>query len=398
MRTWLLLAIYVGGGSSSSAPLASKFTSFPGRPDWPIHYTVTGQEDAPPLLLLPGFGVGTFHWERQMDALSERYRVFSMDLLGQGKSWPTSTTGLCYSSQLWVDQIHHFCEEVVASPVHVAGNSLGGFLSVAAASSRPDLFKSLILLNAAPFWGFASPEGQERSFPFTLWNGTLPAPENVLQFGSAYFNTMKSRTTVETMLSGVYKQRSAFDDQLVSDIVASASPPGSGGQEAFTSILFSPRFGRTFDEMLCSPELESLPTCLVYGKDDPWIVPYWAQRAIKGLRGRAAYLEIEGSGHCPHHESPLAVNKIITAWVSLIEAEREAKGGLGVAGRGAGPLAQHPSLAALEGEYLEPITKSKVTVRLRDGQPQTLWERVMRAWDSISAPAPAPARGPAPGP
>jgi pimeloyl-ACP methyl ester carboxylesterase len=268
--------------------------------------------------------------------------------------------------------------------VHVAGNSLGGFLAVAAASSRPDLFKSLTLLNAAPFWGFAAPEGEPRNFPFNIWNGTLPAPESVLQFGSVYFNTMKNRQTVETMLKGVYAQRAAFDDQLVTDIVTSASPPGLGGPEAFTSILFSPRFGRSFDDMLASL---TTPTCLAYGKNDPWIVPYWAQRAMSGLRGQAAYLEIDGSGHCPHHESPATVNKILTTWVGLVESLEEGEG------KGEGRrqmLARHPSLAALQGEYLEPLTQSTVTVRLLDGQPQTLWEKVMRAWDSLSTPAPAP--------
>jgi len=129
------------------------------------------------------------------------------------------------------------------------------------------------------------------------------------------------------------------------------------------------------------------PTCLAYGKNDPWIVPYWAQRAMSSLQGQAAYLEIDGSGHCPHHESPATVNKILTTWVGLVESLEEGEG------KGEGRrqmLARHPSLAALQGEYLEPLTQSTVTVRLLDGQPQTLWEKVMRAWDSLSTPAPAP--------
>jgi pimeloyl-ACP methyl ester carboxylesterase len=57
-----------------------------------IHYVKCGSDECPPLLLLPGFGVGTFHFERNYDDLAKHFCVYSIDLLGQGKSWPEYVT------------------------------------------------------------------------------------------------------------------------------------------------------------------------------------------------------------------------------------------------------------------------------------------------------------------
>ena len=43
------------------------------------------------VIRLPGFGVGTFHFNRNVFSLAdENFNVYCIDLLGQGKSWPES--------------------------------------------------------------------------------------------------------------------------------------------------------------------------------------------------------------------------------------------------------------------------------------------------------------------
>jgi len=47
----------------------------------------------PVLLLVHGFGVGGYHFERNFAQLSQAgFRVFALDLLGQGGSWPAEQT------------------------------------------------------------------------------------------------------------------------------------------------------------------------------------------------------------------------------------------------------------------------------------------------------------------
>ncbi len=49
-----------------------------------IRYFQAGTK-GPPLLLLHGFGVGAFHYERNIEALSKSCCVFAVDVLGQGE-------------------------------------------------------------------------------------------------------------------------------------------------------------------------------------------------------------------------------------------------------------------------------------------------------------------------
>lgn len=108
-----------------------------------------------------------------MPNLSSSSRVYGIDYLGQGRSWPLNCNdgngptevGLNYSIDTWADQIIQFIEEIILqrpnnnnnngddssiSKVHLVGNSVGGYLAVVLASKRPDLIASICLLNATP--------------------------------------------------------------------------------------------------------------------------------------------------------------------------------------------------------------------------------------------------------
>ena len=54
-----------------------------------VHYRQKGSS-GPCILLVHGFGVGSFHFEQLMQMLSASYQVWAIDLLGQGMSWPTT--------------------------------------------------------------------------------------------------------------------------------------------------------------------------------------------------------------------------------------------------------------------------------------------------------------------
>ncbi|CAM9914428.1 unnamed protein product, partial [Discosporangium mesarthrocarpum] len=144
------------------------------RNGWEVHYELArGPEAAPSVVLVPGFGVGTFHFHRNMAELSKTHKVYALDLLGQGKSWPTRVPRredqLCYGVDLWTEQVLHFIQEVVGEPAFIVGNSLGGYLAVNLAANHPEWCRGLALLNATPFWAFRNP-------PETASPPPAPAP------------------------------------------------------------------------------------------------------------------------------------------------------------------------------------------------------------------------------
>jgi hypothetical protein len=103
-------------------------------------------------------------------------------------------------------------------------------------------------MNATPFWSFLPPKGSGLSLPF-IWDGTLPVPKSLLQFGSLYFDNLRKEDTVKSMLSLVYSNKDAVDDDLVRNIIESASNPlgqevrnRSQGLNKFVPLTYSRHF------------------------------------------------------------------------------------------------------------------------------------------------------------
>lgn len=111
------------------------------KPKFNIHFERSGSRkvDSPQVLFLPGFGVGSFHFEKQLKDLGRDYGVWAMDFLGQGMSLPCEdptqkhndsesqiddlfwgfgdetepwADDLVYSIDLWQEQVRYFIEEV----------------------------------------------------------------------------------------------------------------------------------------------------------------------------------------------------------------------------------------------------------------------------------------------
>uniref|UniRef100_A0A7I4D1T7 AB hydrolase-1 domain-containing protein n=1 Tax=Physcomitrium patens TaxID=3218 RepID=A0A7I4D1T7_PHYPA len=328
----------VRGADYVGATIASHIWEWRHR--WNIHYECAGMENtnAPAMLLLPGFGVGSFHYHQQLRDLGQEYRVWAIDFLGQGKSWPSHdpapeeaeevveevlegqvnskkirhwslgknpepwAEGLVYSVDTWRDQVHAFIEKVIGGPVYIVGNSLGGYVGSYFAATNPELVKGVTLLNATPFWAFTP---NSRRYPLlsklTPWGGLLPVPIFAKAIIRFWWDLLRNPSTIRNMLGAVYANRSAINKKLITQIIEATDHPAAFA--AFASIVFAPRAHTDFGENLISLKERRMPMCMIYGKEDPWVVPFWGQRA-KQRNPDAIYYELSPAGHCPHHEAP----------------------------------------------------------------------------------------------
>lgn len=344
--------------TSTAAAAAAEPLTAPTVHSWrwrghEVHFQSSG-DSGPPLVLLPGFGVGAFHYRAQLDELSAKHRVFAIDLLGQGESWPAETEGLAFGPELWADQVRDFIDQVVGEPAFVAGNSLGGYVATLLAATTPDRVRGVILFNASPFWSSApnpvtEPERAERM----PWDGKLPAPWFVRLLLSLWWRMLRTPAVLRALLSMVYADSSAVDDTLIHNILKPTKRKGAA--DIFCSVFFSPRTELSFNDMLDRCRENRTPLLLLYGEQDPWVVPLWGQR-LKRRVPDAVYLELQNSGHCPHHETPAAVNAMVA---SFIEAT--------VSG---GKMAQLPPLGE---SWTEP--QSGIRVTHCTGEPRTAFEK-----------------------
>jgi pimeloyl-ACP methyl ester carboxylesterase len=115
----------------------------------PFTFWETRAGSGTPLVLLHGLGGSSDWWRNNVDVLSERYLVSAVDLIGFGRNrfflrrsnLPLRFDDIAALLARWI-------ESSFDAPVHLAGNSLGGQIAIHLAASRPDLVRSLVLIDS----------------------------------------------------------------------------------------------------------------------------------------------------------------------------------------------------------------------------------------------------------
>ncbi|WCB94643.1 esterase/lipase [Baekduia alba] len=117
------------------------------RPD--VHLVRRGA--GPPLVLLHGIGGEACVWDPVLDALAERHDVLALDLPGFGRSAPLPD-GVEPSPAALAAAVAEVLHDLgLRDAVHVAGNSLGGWIALELA--KAGRARSVTALCPAGLWG-----------------------------------------------------------------------------------------------------------------------------------------------------------------------------------------------------------------------------------------------------
>jgi 3-oxoadipate enol-lactonase len=108
-------------------------------------YELNGAGD--PVVLIHGLGSSARDWEQQVPALADRYRVLTYDIRGHGR---TSKPRGPYSVTQFAKDLVLLLEGIGHRPAHVVGISMGGMIAFQLAVDRPDLVRSLVIVNSGP--------------------------------------------------------------------------------------------------------------------------------------------------------------------------------------------------------------------------------------------------------
>lgn len=111
----------------------------------------------PALVFLHGVGSSSDTWASVMSLMEDRYTVAAFDLLGHGRS-PVLEEPSEYTRDRALDDLDDVLAEL-DGPAVLVGHSLGGYLSLAHAATRPGVARGIIVLNTGP--GFRDAEKRE---------------------------------------------------------------------------------------------------------------------------------------------------------------------------------------------------------------------------------------------
>lgn len=124
-----------------------------------------------PVVLLHGLSGSSRWWRRNVDALAARHLVAAVDLVGFGRNRRFRGLPLLLPSFSEVTALLARWLETFGQPVHLIGHSMGGQIAIALASERPDLVRSLILVNAAGMPFRLDPRPHVRAVPKPPYGG-----------------------------------------------------------------------------------------------------------------------------------------------------------------------------------------------------------------------------------
>ena len=112
-------------------------------PDIDLHYETYG--DGEPVLFIHGLGSSVRDWEYQVDEFSNEWRLITYDVRGHGQS--DNPPGP-YSIPIFARDAAELIRSISLSPVHVVGISMGGMIGLQLVVDRPELVKSLVVINS----------------------------------------------------------------------------------------------------------------------------------------------------------------------------------------------------------------------------------------------------------
>jgi pimeloyl-ACP methyl ester carboxylesterase len=251
--------------------------------------------EGPPLLLLHGFTDTCRTWEPVRPALERRFDVLALTLAGHagGPNLPPGGA----SDAAVVDAVEAALDEVGWDAPAVAGNSLGGWVSLQlAARGRA---RSVVAL--APAGGWAEDD---------------PAPEEVLDYFRTLAPMVRDAAPNANAIAATPEGRAAATvayasnaDHISADLLAHLIR-GAAACDAEPLLEFAAREGWHLD-----PERVTCPLRLVWGTDDQVLkLPGAAARFRQDWFPQAEWVEIDGAGHCPQLDHPVETAELIAGF------------------------------------------------------------------------------------
>lgn len=263
-----------------------------------IAYREAGQGHA--LLLIHGMAGSSATWRAIIPQLSKKYRVIAPDLLGHGMSAKPRGD---YSLGAFAVFLRDLLDELGVARATVVGQSLGGGIAMQFTHQHRDYCERLVLIGSGGLGPDLSPVLRMLSAPGAELVLPIVAPLPVLNLGNKLGSWLRS--------AGIHAPRAGEMWYAYSSLSDART------RQAFLRTLRSvvDYRGQSVSALNKLHVAAGLPTMLIWGDHDR-IIPvahgYAAHEALDGSR-----LEVlEGIGHFPHAEAPVAVAEILEDFIT----------------------------------------------------------------------------------
>jgi pimeloyl-ACP methyl ester carboxylesterase len=254
-----------------------------------VHVRIAGPEQGRPVLLVHGFSVPSYVFDKTSDDLAARgFRVIRFDLYGRGWS---DRPEVDYDRELFANQVVELMDTLRIPKADLLGLSMGGAVVGRFAAEHPERVRSLVLV---------APLTRAHDIGASAWPGV-----------------------------GEWLNRTLFLPSLAASQLDDFAHPErvAGWPERFQPQMRYDGFGRAIlstrrhlSTASSVPDFEKvgkagLPVLLVWGERDT-TVPYAQHVEVQRAIPQARLLALPGAGHLPVVEAPAAVHPQIADFMS----------------------------------------------------------------------------------
>jgi pimeloyl-ACP methyl ester carboxylesterase len=255
-----------------------------------LYYEDSGGEGAP-IVFSHGLLWSGRMFAPQIASLRSKYRCISYDHRGQGRS----SSSPAYDMEQLADDAATLIQRLRAAPCHFVGLSMGGFVGLRLALRRPDLLRSLTLIESAadaePRLNIPKYKAMTLIARYVGYGPMLPAVMRIM-FGARFLKDPARRAERREQEAQLLELEAARVEAALHS-VTSRSPVENELHKIAT------------------------PTQVVHGTEDRAINPARARRTCGGIRG-ARWVEIPGAGHTSTVEEPAAVTAALDSFLGEI--------------------------------------------------------------------------------
>ena len=271
-----------------------------------VNLTYDERGSGNPVVMVHGIPTDYRAWESQLKDFSGSFRAIA---ISRRHAYPNKNDELKVTEstvQKNSNDLISFIEALKLSPLHLIGHSYGGFISLYSVWKRPELFRSLVLIEpAVPSILVKNEKSPLQVLVFLLTNSSAAMSARRLQNGNLKL-TLKSfdqgdqKGAVRYFYEGIREIPGSFD-KLPEWVHSMMLDNGLTVGELETEFPIFPRE---------DAKSIKLPTLMVKTQNGPkWL------RAIVDLLQKnlpnSSIVDIASSCHLPHIENPIAFNAAV---------------------------------------------------------------------------------------
>jgi pimeloyl-ACP methyl ester carboxylesterase len=185
------------------------------------HVVIGGPPDGPPVVLLHALLATATSWYRNVEALSQQYRTYCVDVIGEAnRSRPTRPITSMDEFLEWFTEV---LDNLGINTLYLIGNSYGGFTAAYYAMKLPQRVRKLVLVGPASTIHSMGPFMFHMFLPKGLYMAAprMPGLERVMDasvdwmhaglprdplWGPLFIETMKHGRLINRVMPRVYKK------------------------------------------------------------------------------------------------------------------------------------------------------------------------------------------------